>query len=137
MLQGFRCCSGQNALTSCMASAGDPSTEVRLCRSASRAVHFHPPPSVPVAVLPCCIAAPPSRLMRSLSFGGRPLLHYLTMCSSGRESASPRTSLKCLVDQHSSDASSPRLSPCCSASPSASQSSEGTSPRYVAIGSAP
>ena len=65
----------------------------------------------------------------------RPCFPYLTIRNSGRESASPITSLKCLVDQHSSDASSPRLVPCCSASPSASRSSEGTSPRYVAIGS--
>jgi len=57
------------------------------------------------------------------------------MCNSGRGSASPRTPRRCLVDQHSSDANSPRLSPCCSASPSASRSNDGTSPQYAAIGS--
>lgn len=59
---------------------------------------------------------------------GRQTCHQRTIRRTGRWSSSPRTSLKCVADQQSSMARSRRVSPCCSASASASRRREGTSP---------
>ncbi len=51
-----------NPQTSCMPSGGSTSTHVHARRSPSRRVSHGPPPSAPVAVLPCCTAPLASRI---------------------------------------------------------------------------
>jgi hypothetical protein len=51
-------------LTSCMPSGGSTSTRVHPCRSPSSRVSARPPPSMCVAVLPCCTRPPAGSVPR-------------------------------------------------------------------------
>jgi len=54
--------------TSCMPSAGNPSTGVHHRRSPSRSMHSSPPKSGQVAVLPCCTPPPVRSSPRTLRY---------------------------------------------------------------------